>query len=122
MALTLQTTLKNTLADAIDTAIGAAGYMELTTASNVEVATLTFSNPAFGSASGGTISVTSPPIDDTSATGSASPVTKFRIFASGAVLQLEGAVATAASDLNISSTTIDAGDTVRLNSFSITVP
>ena len=120
MALTLQATLKNTLADAIDTAVGAAGYMEITTSGDGELATFTFGNPAFGNAAGGTITLNGTPIQDTNA--NAGTAAKFRIFAAGAVLQLEGVVAVSGQDLDLSSLSIGAGDTVELTSFSITVP
>lgn len=123
MALTLVNALKSTLADAITTAIGAAGYMELQTAGDVEVATLPFNNPAFNAAANGVIAVNNTPqVEDTNATGNGGAVTKFKIYASGAVLQLDGVVATSGQDLDISSTIIGATDTVQLTSFSITVP
>lgn len=120
MALTLQTTLKNTLADAIDTAVGAAGYMEICTSGDTELRTFTFDNPAFGAASNGTITLAGTPKSNSSAT--AGTAAKFRIFASGAVLQLEGVVAVSGQDLDLSSLSIGANDTVELTSFSITVP
>jgi len=122
MALTLEDSLRSALADAIDTAIGAAGYLEFQTGAQVEVATITFGNPAFGPAAAGVITMSGQPLSDTNATGNASPVDAFQIFASGAVLQLTGTVSTAAADINISSTTIGATDTVELTSFTITVP
>lgn len=125
MALTLQDALKQVLADAIDAEINTgAGTAELQfmTAGNVEVATCPLANPAFGNSNAtGTISVSGTP-QDTNATGNASPVTKFRIFDRDATFLIEGTVSTSGADINISNTTINAGETVTLTSFSITVP
>ena len=120
MALTLQTSLKNALADTIDAQIGTAGYMEITTSGDTELRTFTFGNPAFGDASNGTITLNGTPLSDSDTP--AGTAAKFRIFASGAVLQLEGVVAVSGQDLDLSSLTIGANDTVELTSFSITVP
>lgn len=123
MALTLQTSLRNALADTIDAQVGTAGYMEITTSGDGELATFTFQNPAFdagGTGGAGVIQLQGTPIQDTNA--NAGTAAKFRIFASGAVLQLEGVVAVSGQDLDLSSLSIGAGDTVELTSFSITVP
>ena len=56
MALTLETTMRNAIADAVDTLVGTSATMEFQTSGDVEVATLTLGNPAFGAASSGTSS------------------------------------------------------------------
>ena len=120
MALVLESALKNVLADAIDTDIGTAGYMEFQTSGDAEVATITFQNPAFGSAAGGIITLAGVPLSDTSATGGT--VAQFSIFASGAVKKMEGVVQVSGADLDLSSLVVGVGDTVELTAFTITVP
>ena len=120
MALTLQNGLRSVLADALDGEVGAAGTLLFETSGDVEVATITLGNPAFGAAANGVITLNGTPLSDTSATGGT--VAQFSIFKSGPVKLLEGTVATSGADINITSTTIGASDTVTLTSFTITVP
>ena len=124
MALVLETAVRNAAADAIDTEIGAAGYLEFQTGAQVEVATIAFGNPAFGSAVVGVITMSGQPLQDTNATGNASAINAFQIFASGAVLKITGTVTLVAGggDIEMSSLTVAATDTVELTTFSITVP
>ncbi len=122
MALTLETSVRDALANQIDTEIGSAGYLEFQTGAQVEVATITFGNPAFGSAATGVITMSGQPLQDTNATGNASAINAFQIFASGAVLKITGTVATSSADINMSSLTVAATDTVELTTFTITVP
>ena len=123
MALILETGLRNALADAIDVQINTgAGTAELRfeTTGDVEVATEALQNPAFGAAAAGVITCQGTPIEDTNATGGT--VGQFSIYDRDGTKQLEGTVATAGADINISSTGVGAGDTVRLTSLTITVP
>ncbi len=122
MALTLETSVRNALADQIDAEIGTAGYLEFQTGAQVEVATITFQNPAFGTAVTGVITMAGQPLQDTNATGNASAIDAFQIFASGAVLKITGTVSTSGADINMSSLTVAATDTVELTTFSIDVP
>ena len=122
MALTLETSVRNAAADAIDTEIGTAGYLEFQTGAQVEVATITFQNPAFGAAIVGVITMAGQPLQDTNATGNAGAVDAFQIFASGAVLKITGTVSTSGADINMSSLVVGATDTVELTTFSIDVP
>lgn len=124
MALTLETSVRNAAADAIDAEIGAAGYLEFQTGAQVEVATITFGTPSFGTAAIGVITMTGQPLQDTNATGNASAINAFQIFATGAVLKITGTVTLVAGggDIEMSSLTVAATDTVELTTFSITVP
>lgn len=124
MAVTHPTAVRNAIADLVVDRIDAgagAGTLEFQTAGSVEVATLTFSDPAFGAASGGTATA-SAITSDTSATGNASAVTKAVIKDSTGTEVLTCAVGTSGSDINLSSTTIGAGDTVSLSSLTYTAP
>jgi len=84
------------------------------------VATLVFSNPAFGAASGPTATANAI-ADDTSATGGT--VSKFKIVnGSAADAGFAGAVAVSGSDINLTSLSIGAGDTVSVTSLTYTAP
>lgn len=120
MALTLETAFRSVIADAVDTEIGAAGFLQFETSGDVEVATITFGNPAFGAASSGVITMSGQPLQDTSATGGT--IAQFSIYKSGPTKLLEGTVSTSGADINLSSLSPAATDTVELTSFTITCP
>src|SRR5210317_1809289 len=126
MALTLETGLRNALADAIDTAVNVgAGTSTLVieTSADGALATFNLQDPAFDAAGTGGIGVIQlqgTTLSDTNA--NAGTAAQFSIYDGNALKQLEGTVNTAGADINISSVAIGAGDTVNLTSFSITVP
>lgn len=128
MAITLTTAARNAACDGIVDLVDAgagAGTLEIksaasTTAGTSEVATVTFADPAFGNAATGTASLASAMTDDTNATGGTA--SDYTVFDSDGNAVWQGAVATSGSDLNLSSTTIGAGDTVSITSFTLTVP
>lgn len=121
MALTLATTMKNAIADQVDTTVGTTATLEFQTSGDVEVATLTLGNPAFGAASSGTITLSGTPISDTNATGGT--MAKFVIKSGGTTVQITGTVGTSGSDINFAGgLTVGAGDTVTLTSLTITCP
>lgn len=75
MAVTHPTAVRNAIADLVVDGIdagAAAGTLEFQTAGSVEVATLTFSDPAFGAAAAG-VATASAITSDSSATGAPSP-------------------------------------------------
>lgn len=123
MALTLQTNARNACSDAIDDLIntgGSAATLKFETGASVVVATITLQNPAFGSSSTGVITLAGVPLSDTSAVGGTT--TQFSIFNRSTTKVLQGTVGVSASDINISSTVIGAGDTVTLTALTITTP
>ena len=128
MAITLTTAARNAACDAIVDLVDAgagAGTLEIKSAASTvagtnEVATLTFADPAFGAAATGVASLASAMTDDTSATGGTA--TDYTVFDSNNNAVWQGAVSTSGSDLNLSSTTIGAGDTVSVSTFTLTVP
>ncbi|MCK5709072.1 MAG: hypothetical protein KAI07_00920 [Deltaproteobacteria bacterium] len=118
MALVHVTAIRNTLADAVVDAIDAgagAGTLVFQTSGDVEVATLTFTDPAFGAAASGTATA-SAITDDTSATGGT--VAKFRIFDSVPAEVFSGTVLTSGGDINLTSLSVGAGDTVSMTSLT----
>lgn len=123
MALTLETLLRNALADAVDTAINTGGgtsNLKFETSGDAEVATIDFQNPAFGAAVGGVIALQGVPLQDGSATGGT--IAQFSIYDRGAAKLLEGTVATSGADINITSVVVAATETVELTALTITVP
>lgn len=123
MALTLETALRNALADAIDTEINTGAgtaTLEFETSGDAEVATIDLQNPAFGAAAAGVITLAGTPLQDSSATGGTTA--QFSIYDRDATKQLEGTVATSGADINITSVAIAATEVVTLSSFTITVP
>ena len=128
MAVTLETNARNAACDGIvDLVDGGAGAGTLefktaggtSTAGNGEVATCTFSDPAFGAAATG-VATANAITDDTNATGGTTTKAYFYDSNSAAILQC--AVGTSGSDINLSSTVIGAGDTVSISSLTVTVP
>jgi hypothetical protein len=122
MAVTHAAAVRTILADAaVDTidAGAAAGTLEFQTSGDVEVATLTFSDPAFGGASGPTATA-SAITSDTNATGGT--VAKAVLKDSDGNAKILCAVGTSGSDINLSTLTVIAGDTVSISSLTYTAP
>lgn len=121
MALTLATTMRDAISDAVDTRIGAAATLELQNSGNTEIATISLGNPAFGASSTGTITLSGVPLSDTNATGGT--MAKFQIKSGGTTVEISGTVSTAAADINFAGgLVVGAGDTVTLTAFTITCP
>jgi hypothetical protein len=122
MAITHPTAVRNAIADLVvdglDSGSGtASGRFKFRTAADVDVATLPFSNPAFGSASSG--SATSNAItSDTNAAGGV--VAKFVCVDRDATIRIQGAVAVSGGDVNISSLSVSPGDTISIASLVYT--
>lgn len=122
MAITHVTAVRNSLADEITTAVDAgagAGELVLMTSGDTEVATLTMSDPSFGAASGGTITANAIS-SDTNATGGT--IALFKIQDSDANEIIRGTVTATGDggDIELSSLSITAGDTVEISSFDYT--
>jgi hypothetical protein len=126
MAVTHTTTFRNTVADLVDSTIGASGNLVFRLTGTADspgtaVATLPFSATAFGAASNGVITAASI-TSDTNATGNASPVATATFQTSGGTVVVHCEVSTSGSDINITSggLTIGAGDTVSCSSLTYT--
>ncbi len=113
-AATVRDTLCNTVVDLIDAGAGP-GVLVFQTSGDVEVATLTFSDPAFGNASSGTATANAI-TDDTNATGGTTD--RFDVEDSNNVDVFFGSVSTSGEDINLSSVVIGVGDTVSVTSFT----
>lgn len=125
MAVTLTTAARNAACEAIvglidDGTTDANGDLVIRTSADVEVATLAFSNPAFGAAATG-VATAATISDDTSATGGTAANFIFQDRDNTEVLEgSAGDVGT--EDLVLSSASIGSGDTVSVTSFTVTVP
>ena len=119
MATTLEANAANASATAV-VALCDGGTIQLQTSGDVEVATLTFSNPAItGTASAG-VATFGAITSDSSATGGT--VTKAKFYTSGAALILTCAVSTSGSDINMDSVVISAAVSVAITSLTYTQP
>ncbi len=127
MAVTHATSLRNTLADAVTTALGASPRLVFRLTGTVgapgtAVATLVMSATPFGAASSGTITANSI-TSDTNATGNASAVATATLQTSGGTVLVHCAVAASGSDINMTGgLTVGAGDTVSCSSLTYSAP
>jgi len=125
MAVTLTTAARNAacnaIVDLIDAGVGAGTLTFYLANGTTEVATLTFSDPAFGNAATG-VATASAITSDTSATGNASAATVAILADSAATEVLRCSVGTSGADINLSNNVIAAGETVAVSALTVTVP
>ncbi len=125
MGITLTAAARNAMCDALVDLVDAGttdttGDLEIMTSGDVEVATLTWAaTPAFGAAAAGVATMNAIQ-DDTSATGGTAALHKFQDRDNTEVWR--GNVQTSGGDLNLSSLSVGAGDTVQVSSYTVTVP
>jgi len=122
MALTHVTAVRNSLAEVVSTATDAgagAGQLVIMTSGDVEVATLTFSDPAFGAAASGSITANAI-TDDASATGGTAALFKVTDSTGAEVYRGTVTATGGGGDLELSSVTISAGDAVSVSSLVYT--
>jgi len=121
MSVTYTTAVKNARLDAVVTAIGSAGVLEIgTTGMSSVLATIALGNPA-GTTSGGVLTFSGFPRSDTSAdaTGTAAAA-RIRTASGGTDIITGLTVGTSGSDINLDSVSITTGQTVTINSATIT--
>lgn len=117
------------LVDLIDGG-ASAGYIQIRTGSaptnttdansGTLLATLTFSDPAFGAASNGVATASSITSDtNVDATGTAA---HFRFFDSNNTCIMQGTVGTSGADINFDSVSFVAGGTAAISSLTVTQP
>ncbi len=124
MTTTISTAARNAAANALVDLLDvgttdANGDLVIQTSGDVEVATLALSNPAFGAAAAG-VATANAISDDTSATGGTAA--NFILQDRDNVEVMRGDVATSGAELNLSSVTIGAGDTVSVSALTVTMP
>lgn len=126
MALAYSTTVRNAMLDSIPTAIGSNGLLRIYDgsrpasggAATTLLAELALSATSAPAASGGVLTFNSITQDSSAnATGTA---TWFRVTTSGGTFVIDGSVGTSGSDLNLTTTSIVAGQPVSVTSFVIT--
>ena len=122
MALAYSTALRNTRMDAITTAIGTSGFLDIYdgtrpasggTATN-KLAHLPLSATAAASSSGGVLTFNAITSANALLTGTA---TWFRVTTSAGVFVIDGSIGTSGSDLNLTTTSIVSGQPVSVSSF-----
>ena len=121
MAVTYTTAVKNARLDAVVTAIGATGVLEIgTTSMGTVLATIALNSTA-GTTSGGVLTFSGFPKSDTSAdaTGTAAEA-RIRTSSGGTDIITGLSVGTSGSDINLTSTSITSGQTVTISSAAIT--
>lgn len=123
MAVTLTTAARNAacnaIVDLVDAGAGAGTLVFYAADTTTEVATLTFSDPAFGNAATG-VATASAITSDTSATGGTTTVAKF--LDSDATEVLRCTVGIGSGDIQLSNNVIAAGETVAVTALTVTVP
>lgn len=122
MAVTYTTAVKNARLDAVTTAIGTTGVLEIGTTGMASVlATIALGNPAAAGASGGVLTFSGFPRSDTAAdnTGTAAAA-RIRTASGGTDIVTGLTVGLSGSDINLDSTSITTGQTVTINSATIT--
>lgn len=133
MAIKLTNAARSAAADAIVDRLDAgagAGTIEIRTGTqptNADdadtgtlLATLTFSDPAFGAASNGVATASAITQDSSAdATGTAG---YFVVKDSDGTKQFTGSVGTSGADMNLVTTSITAGQPVQITSFTFTIP
>jgi hypothetical protein len=108
----------NAVVDLLDAGSGA-GKLVFRTSGDVEVATLTFSDPAFGNAATG-VATASAITADSSATGGT--ITKATLEDSDANIVLTVTSNTSTGEIVLTSATIAATETVACSSLTVTMP
>ena len=123
-AATLPDASRNAAADAVVDLVDAgdgAGYLFICTAAGADtLATLTFSDPAFGAAASG-VATASAITSDLSADGTGTAAV-FYVTDSDSNEVFSGTVGTSGEDLNLNSVEIQSGSTVSCTTFTYTQP
>lgn len=121
MAVTYTTAVKNARLNAVTTAIGTTGVLEIGTTGMASVlATIPLANPAAPGASGGVLTFTMPQSDTSADNTGTAAAARIRTAGGGTDIVTGLTVGTSGSDINLDSTSITAGQTVTINSATIT--
>jgi len=122
MAITHSTAARTSLADRIDDLVNTGTGTSNFTFRNAQAVTLgvvDLDNPAFGAGAAGAISLAGTPQEGIAAHATTNAVcSAFDIKDRNGAVVLSGTVAASGADINLSNTTINNGDTVRISSFT----
>jgi hypothetical protein len=120
---TIVNQIRNAVIDAVTGEIdgeASAGSISFLTSGNVEIVNIPFADPSFDPAASGSAPARLVPLEASAiADGTMS---KFRIYDGLGVMLIEGTVGTSGSEINFDSVIVVTGDTIRLNSLSISIP
>lgn len=121
MTVTYTTAVKNARLNAVTTAIGTTGVLEIgTTGMGTVLATIPLANPAAPGASGAVLTFTMPQTDTSAdATGTAAAA-RIRTASGGTDIVTGLTVGTGGTEVILNSTSITAGQTVTITSATIT--
>ena len=130
MAVQLSTTIRNARLDVVESTIGTAPILTIRTAAppancaaanaGTVLATITLPSDWMAAASGGNKIISGAPWTDSSADNSGTAV-HFRIHdSSGTTCHMQGIVGVGTGDLQLTTTTITAGQPVTVTSFTLT--
>jgi hypothetical protein len=121
MAVTYTTAVKNARLEAVVTAIGGTGVLEIGTAAMASVLATISLNATAGTVSGAVLTFSGFPKSDSTADNSGTAAAARIRTASGGTDIVTGlTVSTSGADINLDSTSITAGQTVTINSATIT--
>ncbi len=119
----LETSLRNTLADAIDTALGGTASARFqNTGQTATYATCNLNATPFGAAATGVITLAGTPTDTSAAAGTTTRCGFYDAVAAGNLLFTLGVNDTGAPEMTISNNVLAAADQVEISSLTITVP
>jgi len=121
MAVVYTTAVKNARLNAVTSAIGTTGVLEIGTAGMATIlATINLANPAAPAASGGILTFTMPQLD-TSADGTGiAAAARIRTASGGTDVVTGLTVGTSGTDIVLDNLNIATGQTVSINSAAIT--
>jgi hypothetical protein len=121
MAVTYTTAVKNARLDAVTTAIGTTGVLEIGTTGMASIlATIDLANPAAPGASGGVLTFTMPQSDTSADNDGTAAEARIRTSSGGTNIVTGLTVSTSGADINLDSTSITSGQTVTISSATIT--
>ena len=121
MSVTYPAAVKNARLNAVTTAIGATGVLEIgTTGMATILATIPLANPAAPAASGGVLSFTMPQSDASADNTGTAAAARIRTASGGTDIVTGLTVGLSAADVILDSLSITAGQTVTINIASIT--
>ena len=121
MAVTYTTAVKNARLDAVTTAIGTTGVLEIGTTGMASIlASITLSNPAAAAAASGVLTFSGFPKNATAGNSGTAAAARIRTATGGTDIVTGLTVGTSGSDINLNSVSITSGQTVTISSATIT--
>jgi hypothetical protein len=121
MAVTYTTAVKNARLNAVTTAIGTTGVLEIGTTGMASIlASITLNNPAAAAAASGVLTFSGFPKNATAGNSGTAAAARIRTSTGGTDIVTGLTVGTSGSDINLNSTSITSGGTVTISSATIT--